>query len=556
MSLVEGNNLYLSIVRDQIPRLLSLEDREPFSKTYGCFDRTHWGWKFTDFPGARFQEGVYTLAYLFCRSFVGNSLIAKDRVLEWARAGMNFWQKIQYADGSFDEAYPYEHSLAATAFTSFYIGEAFLLLQVYIHQQEQTELRRTFARAGDWLCKNDEYHGVLSNHLAVAAAALNIIYRICGEDKYQKRSNYFLQRIYDHQSPEGWYEEYGGADPGYQTHGTFYLARLWQFTQDAELFESLRNSLTFLKHFIHPNGTLGGEYGSRNTEFYFPAGLEILAHVLPEAALIAHFMRPAITQQTTAGLITVDIYNFFPMLNNYIFAAEHAQALDEIEGILPCQEKEGQIYFPQGGLFVKNSPAYYAVLGLSKGGVLKIYDRTTGNLHTSDCGYWAEVNNRQIISNQSLGQVTDWQVNETECMVHVNFVQVNQHVQSPWSFIGFRLFTLTLGRLPAVAYWIKNLLVHLLVRRRRKTPLRLLRRVHFEADAIFISDKLELTRKLQVHTLRSGEKFSTIHMGSSRYFQPQELIVQPNKVQDRAAELMQNQAVWIEHKLHIPRENE
>jgi len=41
-----------------------------------------------------------------------------------------------------------------------------------------------------------------------------------------------VQQIYDHQSREGWYEEYGGADPGYQTLCTFYLARLWQYTGD------------------------------------------------------------------------------------------------------------------------------------------------------------------------------------------------------------------------------------------------------------------------------------------------------------------------------------
>ena len=37
---------------------------------------------------------------------------------------MRFWCTIQHADGSFDEAYPFERSLAATAFTTFYVGEA------------------------------------------------------------------------------------------------------------------------------------------------------------------------------------------------------------------------------------------------------------------------------------------------------------------------------------------------------------------------------------------------------------------------------------------------
>ena len=71
-------------------RLLSWQDREPFSKTYGSFDRTYWGWKFTDFPGARFQEGIYALAYLFSYSFPDNLYYNSERVLEWAKAGIKF----------------------------------------------------------------------------------------------------------------------------------------------------------------------------------------------------------------------------------------------------------------------------------------------------------------------------------------------------------------------------------------------------------------------------------------------------------------------------------
>ncbi|MBZ0307812.1 MAG: hypothetical protein K8I82_17220, partial [Anaerolineae bacterium] len=224
--------LYQTQALREISRLLSWQDREPFSITYGCFDRTFWAWKFTDFAGARFQEGVYPLAYLYNTAFEGNPYHQHERLLEWARAGLRFWSGLQYADGSFDEAYPFEHSLAATAFTGFYVGEAFLLLKDALPASEIGALRTVFARAVGWLCRNDEHHGILSNHLAVAAAALEIAYRICGEDRFQQRSRYFLQRIYDHQSAEGWYEEYGGADIGYQTHGTFYLARIWQLTQD------------------------------------------------------------------------------------------------------------------------------------------------------------------------------------------------------------------------------------------------------------------------------------------------------------------------------------
>ena len=118
----------------QLPRLLSCGDREPFSLTYGCFDRSFWAWKFTDFAGARFQEAAYTLAHLY-RSDRNNPLRAHAKALDWTRAIMAYWRTLQHRDGSFDEAYPFEHSLAATAFTGFYVGEAFELIADELSEQ-------------------------------------------------------------------------------------------------------------------------------------------------------------------------------------------------------------------------------------------------------------------------------------------------------------------------------------------------------------------------------------------------------------------------------------
>ena len=68
---------------------------------------------------------------------------------------------------------------------------------------------------------------MLSNHQAVAASALYNAGVIYGNSDFIERSNYFLNKILEKQSHEGWFEEYGGPDIGYQTHGCFYLAVLW-----------------------------------------------------------------------------------------------------------------------------------------------------------------------------------------------------------------------------------------------------------------------------------------------------------------------------------------
>jgi len=525
---VSDADIYTRQVLCQIPRLLAWQDREPLSQTYGCFDRTYWSWKFTDFPGARYQEGVYALASLYTLEGEWNRYFNSPRLFEWIRAGFAFWRTLQYSDGSFDEAYPHEHSLAATAFTGFYVGEAYLLIRDKLPETEREGLEQTLRQAGLWLCENDETHGVLSNHLSVAAAALNAIYRITGIEKFSARSQYFLDRIHAHQSEEGWLEEYGGADPGYQTHATFYLAHIYRVTQDSDLLECLRRSLNFLKFAFHPNRTLGGEYGSRNTEFYFPAGIEMLADQLSDAASIASFMRPSIVSQSHAGIGTMDAQNLLPMLNNYLFAAQFIKPLPESIPPMPCQEPSVEVEFPDAGLVIHSTKAYYAVLGVSKGAVLRVYRHADGRLIHSDCGYWAKLGNGTAVSHQALTRPANWRRDGHVVTVLAPFVEVNQRLLTPWLNLAFRLTTLVTGRVPVIANWIKRVIVNVLINRKKKTPLILNRKVTFGDDTIFISDEITVESPVAVTELCACSKFSTIHMGSSRYFQDQELdLVEP-----------------------------
>ncbi len=57
---------YREILTRSLPRLLSLLDRDPFSPTFGCFDRPFWHYKTcTDFPSAIYQQGLLPLVLLY-----------------------------------------------------------------------------------------------------------------------------------------------------------------------------------------------------------------------------------------------------------------------------------------------------------------------------------------------------------------------------------------------------------------------------------------------------------------------------------------------------------
>lgn len=528
---------YWPLVIEQVSRLLSMQDREFASRTFGCFDRAFWGWKFTDFPCARFQEGACALAMLYTQQSSENSYVGQPRLQEWAFAALDFWCRIQHRDGSFDEAYPRERSLAAVAFTTFYLGEAYLRLERELPTALRDRLQETFYRAGAWLFRNEERHGILSNHLAAAAAAVHHAGTIAEAPTYLDRRDQLLAIIYRHQSSEGWFEEYGGADPGYQTHGMFYLTRLWQLTGDEKLLERLRLGAAFLTRLIHPDGTLGGEYGSRNTEFFFPAAFEMLAAVCDDARAIATYMRSSVAKGQSVGLRTVDPYNFCPMLNNYLYAAASSRPLAASE-TLACQQ-EGLWNLCEAGLVVKSTASYFAVLGLGKGGVLKVWDKSNRQLILSDCGYIGLTENGRLITSQWLERGARPLEEAVTWVIDRPFMLVPRKVFSPGLFVAFRIIGTLAGMLQSAATTLKRILVWTLIYCRREGPIHLRRTVILGDETIEVQDELWMTgkRAVALRWLRRGRKFTAHHMGSARYFLPSELVAAAGDGPDIAAEL-------------------
>ena len=504
--------------------MLGLIDRSPISPTTGCCDRTYWAWKFVDFPRARFQEAVCVMAYLHAADLGDSSYTGNPRLLRWLQDGLQFWCSIQHPDGSLDEAYPWERSLAATAFTTVYVSEALAFLGDDLDAAIAEKTRQTIERAGDWLVHNDETHGFLSNHLAAAAAALHHAHHVTGEQRFRDRARYFVDRILRHQSEEGWYEEYGGADPGYQTHGSFYLARSAELDPDSGLRESLALSLDFLAHFVHPDGSLGGEYASRNTQTYYPAAFEMLAAREATASWIAETMRPSVNSAAAAGMRSTDAFNYFPFLNNLVFAHQACTDADG-PGATPRDPtpESGLSWFPQAGIARLRAQRYDAYVGVDKGGVVKVFDREQRRLAFNDCGYIGSFGGGGVVSTQQQHSARVVRAEPDGIAIEGSVFRVSRPVLDPWRFVAFRLFSLTAGRFPGIARWLKRYLVKVLIQRRRELDLSFRRQIEFLPDGVRVSDSLKGSDGERIASLRWCELFTTIHMGSSRYFIPNEL---------------------------------
>jgi len=507
-------------LKDQISNrmhyVLSHLDRDPYSSTAGSFDRLYWGWKLKDYPDATLQRLIYTLVNYFYLH--DDSLFREESLHMWIKDAFAFMGRIQHTGGSFDQAFPHEHSHGATAFLLYDSACSFALIKDKLNAGQKGAILRTIKKMADHLVIFDEQHGFISNHLLGAAAGLEKLYWLTQEDKYRIRARYYVNKVLSKQSSEGWYWEYGGADPGYQTLAIYYLAHYYEETQDPDVLNSLKAACEFTSYFVHPDGSFGGEYGSRNTEVFYPGGFALLQHKIPLAGAILNIMIGSIEGGTTVNLNSIDLGNLAPLINNYLDITKYVPStFDQTTESIPFQRNKFVKEFRDAGLVIHNGVKHYAVIGLSKGGVVKEYNKEKEMQVLDDCGYIGKLQNGKMISTQNHYNHPGRCTSEfTE--VHAPFYEIRRNIPDPLKFLVLRIFNLTVGRIRPVREMVKKLLVKALLSNTKKAGFTLIRRIKY-SDPLTIVDRIEpQPDNDSFEFLKHGIKFSTIHMASAKYF--------------------------------------
>ncbi|MFZ4575281.1 MAG: hypothetical protein ACOYN0_12840, partial [Phycisphaerales bacterium] len=277
-----GRQRYIDLALPYIPRLLHLVDRNPFSRTYGCFDRSFWHYRTMDFPCGMSQEFVLPLALVFARRYPGNPYHGVARVREIAEAGIRYLVDSSYSDGTTDDYFPFERAMGALVFSLYAASEAYQVLGM-----NDPRVVDLFIKRVKHLGHENET-GQLANHQALAALAAFNVFKITGDPAHKRIADDRLSLTLSWQNQsEGWFQEYEGADPGYHTCSIDFLAKLMKKRGDTELVKPLVKAVDFAWHFMHPDGSYGGEYGSRNTYHFYPHGFELMAPHSEKAGQIA-----------------------------------------------------------------------------------------------------------------------------------------------------------------------------------------------------------------------------------------------------------------------------
>jgi len=495
--------------------LLSHLNRDPASASFGCFDRRYWAWKLTDFPESTFQRNVAPLAWYMNQPEAKN----KSAIGRWIKQALLFTTRIQHRDGSFDQAYPFEHSYGATAFLLPDLITAYDAISDTLKEKERAYILKSLWKAADRLTTGSEKHDFIANHLAGAAFGLYKASNLLNNKKYLYKCNLIVDKILAKQSNEGWFPEYGGADPGYQTLCMYYLAQIFRAVPSDELRDALKTSLQFLQYFAHPDGTFGGEYGSRRTEIYYPGGIALLADQFPLAAALNDPMKASITEGTTTTVMDVDVGNLAPLLSNYILALEAPDSLTTFDP-LPMDKNDIHQYFDLAGIAIHGNNHYYTIIGVSNGGVTKIYQRNPKRIILDDCGLLGTTQRGNLVTSQVSDPQAKIVVDDKTIQISTRLGFISSTSPNPANYLLLRLANLTFMRIPFLNEWIKKLLVNILIKKEDFLPIQRTRRIEFGQAKITVVDRINKDVSTDIIQLQMALKFSAIHMASSRYFSP------------------------------------
>lgn len=513
-----ADSAYASFALGAIPRLIGKLDREPHSLSYGSFDREHWSWKFRDFPIGPLQMGIYPLALLWRQPFAGGSYCGNARLREWIVGAIEHTLTRQKRSGAFEAFAPNDFDPGPTLGICYALSKAASLLGDALGDEPRARLTDAVRRAADFGMRYEQSHGFASNHWGLFACAYVEAATLTGDARYRARAQEIIQRIVSSQSPDGWYDEYGGPDPGYESLGIAYLANYWSATRDTKLLESLGRAIDFFSHCVHPDGSVGGVYGSRHTSLYFPAGFEKLAAEIPSAAAVAAFMRRRLTRGNVVTPASTDGHNLVPLVASYLEAMAAERAITSAPP-LPCETTNTIRHFATSDITALATTHYYAVINARKGGVCRVFDRERETLEYEDAGYIVRYGKRSWIS-QTLGSGKAIDVGDRALSIETRFSEFNQLLATPINYLALRILSLTLFRSAALGGWIRDRIVRRLIAAVSPGPFALRRRIAFAPDAIVISDEVRALEKQSLDALALMRAHTGIHMGSAKYYHP------------------------------------
>ena len=505
-----SRNIFAREALALIPQLLTLQDRNPHSPTYGCFDRNYWHYKIIDFPSGMAGEFVWPLALAYSLDIPGNTYFQQPALRQWIEAGLRYTARSAHSDGSCDDYFPFEKAAGAAAFALLAGIESYTLLGL-----NDGELLEFFTRRADCLADHHE-SGRLTNHQALIVLCLEKMGRLLETERWDALKAKRLARVIEWQNEEGWFTEYEGADPGYHTLTVGLLAQLHELAPSHELRTAIERGVKFAAEFVHPDGSFGGEYTSRNTYNFFPHGFECAGSWLPEALAINDRFLTGLSQNL--GACYADDHILGHHAWSYLLAWKHWVAARPPVPPRPT----GRVYFKNAGLLIDRRDGCELYLALNKGGVFKFW--RDGKLVASDTQLSVQMQCGKKFRNAVAHLAGRYDVNLDghTIAVHGKLGWAKAARMTTFKLIVLRMIMFTVGRFfPDL---IRKLLQKMLITGKKAAPFKFTRTLAWSDGKLHVTDELNAQKGWSnVCAVGLGAAQTSIYVVMSRTFQSGQL---------------------------------
>ena len=521
------NSQLLTEIETFIARVLNLQNQNPFSKHYGCFDRNFWHFKtIIDFPSATYQQVILGLSYLYTSKIKSNKFYKSEKLKENIKSAILYWCKIQNNDGSQNEYYENDRSFCPTALTTFAISQSYKILPKIFTENEERLIISKLIKAGNWL-SNHEYHSV-QNQMIASMIALNNIWKITNKTKFKKSFNRQKKEILNNQNKEGWFPEYGGADIGYSFIQLDFFCHYLELNKDKEIFEAAKKLIVFVSNFIHPDGTAGGSYGSRCTQHVMPFPIIYLANknILEANEMFKWYIKnKKINRIINQNLIDNKYASYFYFNSCIKFFIDNQKYRIKLKS--KKISKNFILDYKNSGLLIIKKNFLSIWLNWKKNGIINIYIKDKNIF--SDNGYLFQLSNNktgmtQNVDNQSNINIKNSK-NNIKIIVNGQAGYFNEVMPLEKWIIPFKIFSKYFLKINFLSYWFNKKIKNNFVQKQDKSPILLKRTINIHSKSIIIKDEMNIYKSnLEFKKILMAKGITTTHSPSSRFHQPQNIL--------------------------------
>jgi len=293
----------------------------------------------------------------------------------------------------------------------------------------------------------------------------------------------------------------------------------------------------FLQYFLNPDGTVGGEYGSRNTEYIYPHGLELLCLKNPTINHIRNSFLNLLRQKKNQLIDSLDDRYFMFMCYNYLQASVDFSKHPFHVPKTHMTEK----YFNQAGIYIKSTQKYKLLANLKKGGIFRL---DTKKFSYIDSGLFGITDKGKLLSSQQLSNNSISGLKVKGHLSEIPSLKISPSIQ-----LAVKFFNLT------APPFLRRFFLDFLRKKAVNASLTdsiFLRELSIKSDYLIITDKI--TSKTNFRTLRPVlGKIKAMHFASTSFFQPQELSFLNHKIPDFAKHL--NKPVTLERRINLKKAN-